>query len=166
MLLRNPVAVILAILSAAVTAYMFPYASILNWAMVAIGTSYAILIAGRILRFQHAKPATPIPAPSTSSLDEINAVFCTAAVKASRPKQPLRTIVEKIPPIAPLLPTPADGVSATLPPASPRRTGKVKADDSVGQKKPLGQTPPRKTPSQSETPAKTLSKDSDSKPSS
>ncbi len=36
----------------------------------------------------------------------------------------------------------------------------------VGQKKPLGQAPPRKTPSQSETPAKTLSEDSDSKPSS
>lgn len=36
---------------------MFPYASIINWAMVAVGTPYTILVGGRILRFQLAKPA-------------------------------------------------------------------------------------------------------------
>ena len=148
-----PVAVILAVLSAAAAAFMLPYASIINWAMVAVGTSYAILIGGRVLRFQQAQHVAPILTNSTSTLDEINAVFHTAAIKASRPKQSLSTIVEKIPrpaiiPIMPLLPTPTGGVVASAPPALPRRTRKLKVDDSSAPKKPLGQTSPRKTPQQ------------------
>lgn len=146
-----PVAVILAILSAAATAYLFRYASIINWAMVAVGTSYAILIGGRILRFQQAQSVTPTQTSSTSTLDEINAVFHTAEVKASRPKQSLSTIVERIPkptirPIMPLLPTSTGGVNASSPPASPRRARKPKVDDSAARKRPLGQTSSRKTP--------------------
>ncbi len=132
---------------------MFPYASIINWAMVAVGTSYSILIGGRILRFQQVQPATRTETRSASTLDEINSVFHTASMKAARAKQPLKTIVEKIPkpaigPLAPVLPTSASGVSSSFPPASPRRTRKPKVDDSAGEKKPLGQTPPSKSPPQ------------------
>ncbi len=145
-----PVAVILAILSAATTAYMFPYASITNWAIVAVGTSYAILIGGRILRFHQAQPITPAPTPSASTLDEINAFFHTASVKAARASQPLKTVVEKIPkptirPIAPLMTTPASGVSASFPSVALRRSRKLKPVDSTDEKKPLGPTSRRKS---------------------
>ncbi|OLE77396.1 hypothetical protein AUG19_00600 [archaeon 13_1_20CM_2_54_9] len=157
-----PFAVILAIVSAAAAMYLLPYPSIINWLMVAVGTSYAILIGGRILRFQSVMP-TQTWGPPPSTRDEINGVFR----RAEPTEQPLRTFVEKIPrptirPIGPFLSTTTGGIPPSLPFASPRRPRKAKADESADQKGPLGQTSRRKASSERENSTPTQSGDPNS----
>ncbi len=148
--LKVPIS-ILCLFGTGLAAYLFLYASVINWAMVAVGTSYAILMEGRVLGFQQAQSVRPELKGSASTLDELNAVFHTAAIKASRPKHPTRAVIEKIPkpairPIMPFVPTSAGGVTSSSPSASLRLMRKPEVDDPASPKKPLGQTSPRKTP--------------------